>query len=450
MNMKSSLIAEITGGKIIGGTGDEIIKGAVIDSRKAAEGYLFVPLKGEKADGHDYIESAAKNGCRVSLSEKDVKAENICLIKTKNNEEALGKIAAYHIKEVAPLKIAVTGSVGKTTTRDMIHAVVKMAGKALKTKGNFNNNIGLPLTVLELEDEKTAVLEMGMDKPGEIDYLSKIVRPDIGVITNIGYSHIEHLGSKDNILAAKAEMLDNLSEGGVMVLNGDDEYLLKLKKRTDKKLVYFGCENKDVEYPITVVDENKGIFESGGFVFSAGLPGKHNIYNASVTVIIGKMLGLSDEKIQKGLDLCEYTEMRLAFYKYNGYTVINDCYNASPDSMRASLRVLAAAEGGRKTAVLGSVAELGNMHDELMYEVGKFAASSGIDCLMTVGAEAGIINKGARDAGFSNEMNFKNNGEAKIYIKANARENDVYLIKGSRMYKMEEISDYLLGKGENK
>ena len=449
MELKVSDIAAVTGGEIINECGDDIIVTEITtDSRKADKNTLFVPLIGEKVDGHQFVLSAGENGCRVSLTQNDEIVDNITLIKTENNEKALGDIAAFLLKKNNPFKIAVTGSVGKTTTRDMIFSVVSKWGKSLRTDGNFNNNIGLPLTVFRLTDEKCVVLEMGMDKRGEIDYLSSIVRPDIGVITNIGYSHIEKLGSRDNILAAKAEMINNISDGGFLILNGDDMYLRKLKGTTDKKLIYFGCDNKDCDVKFNIIDENDGVFEIDKSRFRSGLPGKHNIYNAVAAIIIGRYLNLPDDKIREGLEECKYTKLRLDFIDKDGFTVIEDCYNASPDSMKASLKVLAATDKKRKIAVLGSVNELGEYHDSLLYDVGKFVSELGIDMLITVGDEALPINKGAEECGFETCINLKNNDEAKKYIKENIRNGDIYLVKGSRGFKMEEICNYLLGREE--
>jgi len=446
MKLKISEIAKATNGVISGKFDDAIIENVVTDSRKADSKALFVPFVGEKADGHDYINSAAKNGCLVSLSEKDIESEGITVIKVDNCEKALGRLAAFWLEKVNPVRIAVTGSVGKTTTRDMIGAVVKKAGKTLKTIGNFNNNIGLPLTVLRLSDEKYTVLEMGMDKFGEIDYLAGIVRPDIGVITNIGYSHLERLGSRENILKAKAEITEHIRCGGFLLLNGDDEYLPRLKDKTDVNKIYYGCENISSDVTFTVKDEKNGEFEIGGYTFKISQPGRHNMYNAAVAVIIGRHLKLSDEKIQEGLSEIEMTDLRLGFEKKDGFTVICDCYNAAPDSMKASLRVLKGAEGKRKIAVLASVNELGEMRDELLYDVGKFAAELKLDKLVTVGPEALAINKGARENSLTDEINLENNDLAKKYLLEYAKEGDVFLVKGSRGFKLEEICDYMLGK----
>lgn len=448
MNLTIREIAEATGGVISGNCPETEITGVVTDSREAAEEKLFVPIKGERVNGHDFIEKASENGCVAALCEEERVSDKVCLIHVASTVEALGKLAAYYIKKVNPIRIAVTGSVGKTTTKDMIHAVANKWGKALKTEGNYNNNIGLPLTVFRLTDEKIAVLEMGMDCRGEIDYLSKIAEPDIGVITNIGYSHIERLGSRDEILAAKAELAPNLKGDGILLLNGDDEYLVRLKNSVQRKIIYFGCENPECDIMFRVKDENKGIFELGGYEFSTGMPGKHNIYNAAAAVICGQLLKLPNREIQNGLSECRVTKLRLSFESFGGYTVICDCYNAAPDSMRASINVLASAEGKRKIAVLSAVNELGELRDSLLYEVGKYLAEAGIDKLVTVGEQALAINKGAEEGGIKESISLSSNDEAKKYLKENALEGDVYLVKGSRSYKLEEVCDYLLGKEE--
>ncbi len=442
MKLKISEIVEAVNGRIEKEYEDAFVYKVTQDSRTADSESLFVPIVGERLNGHNYIKNAVENGCAVTLSAEPTDSD-ICVIYVENTEKALGALASYWIEKVKPVKIAVTGSVGKTTTRDMIGAVAKKAGKTLKTMGNYNNNIGLPLTVLKLSDEKIAVLEMGMDKFGEIDYLSKIVKPDIGVITNIGYSHIEKLGSRENILKAKAEIAANISGGGFLLLNGDDEYLPKLKSRTDVKTVYFGCENKNCDITFRIKDEKNGDFELGGYNFNSGLPGRHNIYNAAAAVIIGQYLKLTNGEIQSGLDSLELTEMRLSFEKTDGYTVICDCYNAAPDSMKASLKVLKDAEGERKIAVLAAINELGELRDSLLYDVGKTVAELKIDKLITIGEEALCLNKGASENGLLDEMNFENNDKAKKYLAEIAKEGDVILVKGSRGFKLEEICTYL-------
>ncbi len=446
MMLNVSEIAEAVNGKISNNYEDICIDKVVTDSRIADKDSLFVPICGERLNGHDYIKNAVENGCRCVLSAEKTDAD-ACVIEVEDTRKALGELAAYKIRKVKPITVAITGSVGKTTTRDMICAVVKKAGKTLKTQGNFNNDIGLPLTALKLTDEKYAVLEMGMSDLGEIDYLANIVKPDIGVITNIGYSHLGKLGSRENILKAKSELADHIN-GGFLLLNGDDEYLPLLKERKDIRKIYFGCENKDCDITFRVINENEGEFELGGYTFFSGLPGRHNIYNAAAAVIIGQYLKLTNKEIQSGLSSVEFTKMRLSFEKKDGYTVICDCYNAAPDSMKASLKVLKEADGKRKIAVLASVNELGDARDSLLYEVGKFLAELKIDKLVTISEDALYINKGARENGLSDEINFKNNDEAKIYLKEIAQKEDVFLVKGSRSFKLEEVCDYLLGKEE--
>lgn len=445
MKLSISEIAQAAGGVISKKYEDKIITKVTIDSRKADCDTLFIPFVGEKVDGHDFILSASEKGCPVCFSEQE-RDGNLTVIRVDNCEKALGRLAKYWLDKVNPLRVAITGSVGKTTTRDLVAAVVKKYGTTLKTQGNFNNNIGLPLTVLGLTDEKAVVLEMGMDCPGEIDYLSEIVHPDIGVITNIGYSHLERLGSRENIFKAKTEILANLKDDGVMVLCGDDDFLTSLKDRDEFEKIYYGCENEICDFRIKVIDERTGKFEIDGYAFETGLPGVHNMYNAAAAVAVGRLLEVSDAEICDGLKCAELTGMRLSFEKQNGYTVICDCYNAAPDSMRASLRVLKDAEGKRKIAVLAAINELGEARDSLLYEIGKFAAEIKIDKLVTVGPEALFINKGAREAGLADEINLKNNDEAKKYLLSMAREGDVFLVKGSRGFRLEEICDYLLRK----
>ena len=422
------------------------VKKTVTDSRIADENSLFVPLKGEKFDGHDFFDDVYEKGCRVFLSSRDVTIPDSTVIMVSDTRIALAKIAEYWILKVNPKKIAITGSVGKTTTKDMIACVCSYIDKTLKTEGNFNNDIGVPLTAFRLNDEKIAIFEMGMNHFGEIDYLSKIVHPEIAVITNIGHSHIENLGSQEGILKSKMEIINGMKDKGTLVLNGDDPLLFSVKDSCNMNIVYYGIDNPLCQVKACDIKEeaDSSSFLVDGVLYKVPVPGKHNIYNALSAVCVGKLLGGSKEQIKEGLLSFKPEGIRQNIINKDGCTYIVDCYNAAPDSMLASLDVLRKTGGGRKIAVFGSVLELGSMRDELLYKVGMKIKEYGVDELITVTADALSINEGAKDSGFSNQKNFENNSAVLEYLKENIRENDVILIKGSRKYKMEEISQGLL------
>ena len=449
MNLTVKEIALAANGKMIGCENPYTIENIVTDSRIAKKGSLFVALKGDTFDGHDFIGDVLLKGCRAVLSEKETDVpEDTLQIVVRDTKKALGDIAKYYISKKDILKIAVTGSVGKTTTKEMIASVCEEISKTLKTEGNFNNDIGLPLTAYRLNDEKIGIFEMGMNHFGEIEYLSEIVKPDIAVITNIGHSHIENLGSQEGILKAKLEVLKNLSEDGTIILNGDDKLLYGAKDSIKVKKIYIGINNKDCDLKAENIKEydNFTEFTFEGEIYRINLLGTHNIYNALMAIAIGRLAGGSKNEIKNGLLKYKPYGIRQNIIENNGYKIIADCYNAAPDSMIASLDVLSKVKGGRKIAVFGSVAELGNKRDELLFEVGKKIKDFDISELITVTEDALSINEGARVSGFLNEKNFKSNKEALKYLKEIIKKDDVVLIKGSRKYKMEEISEGLLQK----
>lgn len=422
------------------------IEEIVTDSRKANEKSLFVALKGENFDGHSFVNNVFENGCRLVLVHQDVSVpDGFGAIFTADTKKALGDIASFYIEKKNIKKIAITGSVGKTTTKDMVACVCANIDETLKTQGNFNNDIGVPLTAFRLEDEKIGIFEMGMNNFGEIEYLSGIVKPDISVITNIGYSHLENLGSREGILKAKLEVLNGMSENGVIVLNGDNELLYGVKDSIKIKTIFVGINNPDCDIKAeNICEENGGVrFDLDGEEYNLSVPGIHNVYNALSAIAVGRLLGGDLKSLKKGLLDYKPDGIRQNIIKHNGYTIIADCYNASPDSMVASLDVLKKLEAERRFAVLGSVAELGEARDSLLYEVGKKIKDFGIYELITVSEDALSINKGANESGFMSTRNFSSNKEALDYIKKNIKEGDAVLIKGSRKYKMEEISEGL-------
>ena len=448
-------ILEATGGTLVSGNPMEIFTGVSTDSRKIRPGDLFVPLIGQRFDGHRYIGDTFSAGAlgAVTQEEQTLPGEK-AVIRVDNTLKALGDIAGFYRRKFTVPFTAITGSVGKTSTKDMISCVLGRKFRVLKTEGNFNNEIGLPLTLLNLCDmHQAAVVEMGMSGFGEISRLTAMARPRIAVITNIGLAHIEKLGSRENILKAKLEILEGLDKDGLVVLNGDDELLSGLKGQLGFRTVFFGTEEgSDYRaYNIRVLGESGSYFdvtvsEKEYRVFVPS-PGIHNVYNALAAIAAGMELGVPVEEAVLGIAAFEPGKMRLNITSNGRWKVINDAYNASPQSMEAAISVLKDMEsGGRRIAVLGDMLEMGEWARDAHYGVGRFAASRGIDCIVAVGENGIHIIRGARDAGLPGEclQAFRTNEEAIRFLQEFAGQGDVLLVKGSRGMKMEEIVQSLL------
>lgn len=441
-------------GKILSGGKNTVISGISTDSRRVKNGDLFVPIKGERFDGHDFIAGAFENGAAATLSSnKNIDIENHAVIIVEDTVKAFGKIAAYYRNKFSIPFIAITGSVGKTATKDMIACVLGQKYNVMKTAGNFNNEIGLPLTIMSLDKQhEAAVVEMGMSGPGEIAILSDIVRPDISVITNIGISHIEKLGSKENILKAKLEILEGMDEArGLLILNSDDEMLRRNKPVSDIRTVFYGLDNKAELHAENIsIKGNKTEFDIklGRETYRASIPvpGKFMVYNSLAAIAAALELKMDPISIIKGLSLYQTGSMRMNIEELSGYTIINDAYNASPDSVKAALQVLMTMEGKRKIAVLGDMLELGKWAEEEHAAIGRFAYNSGVDILIGVGEKALSIADGAIKAGMHYAAVYaeKLNADTVEFLKGFIKNGDVILIKGSRGMKMEEISEDLL------
>lgn len=385
--------------------GHNFITSIETDSRNIQAGSLFVPLKGERFDAHEFISSVTAKGAVATLTEElTVRDESILHIFVADTKKALLDLAAYYRSLFNIPLIAVTGSVGKTSTKDMISAVLSAQFNVLKTQGNFNNEIGMPLTLFNLNDEhEVAVIEMGMNHFNEIHRLSVTALPDIGVITNIGTSHIENLGSREGILKAKLEILDGLKENGLLCLNGDNDLLSGVQVTKWDLLTYgeglnndYRCENvytKGHDTYATVITPTD--------TFDIVIPalGVHMVYNSLVAIMIAQKLGMTKDKIIEGLKAYTPSKMRMNISKTaTGITILDDAYNASVDSMRASLKVLVDYENeGRKVAILGDMFEMGEFAPQFHEQVGEYVAELDVDVLCCVGELAIHIAKGASD-----------------------------------------------------
>jgi len=438
-------------GQIIRGGSATTVTGVATDTRGDCEDRLFVPLVGDRFDGHDFIDTAFAKGAKVVLtSSKAADPDNVpinaALIRVGDTLEALGRLAAWYRMKFNPVVVAITGSVGKTTTKEMIALVLSKKYKVLKTAGNKNNEIGLPLTIFGLTGEHTAlVLEMGMNNPGEVGRLSKIARPDVAVITNIGDAHIKQFGTKKNILKAKLEILEGLSKNGTVFLNGDDTLLKGLMGLIDRPVVYYGIdEGLDVtgmdarmkgemglEFDFSWQDRNYGV------VLNA--PGAHNIHNALAAVAIGLHNGVTPKQIKDALFDFKPDRLRMNISEIGRIRLINDTYNANPQSMNAAIDVLSELPGdGRRIAVLGDMLELGDYTRERHRETGAYLRKRGVDILVAVGANAPDLAFGAGEV----ECHvFSGRGGVAGYVTKMLRPGDIVLVKGSRAMLMDQIVD---------
>lgn len=447
--MKLSEIARAVGGTLVGGKAETEITEVCTDSRKITKGCLFVPLVGEKFDGHDYIEKAFAGGAAAALTAKD--SSGGALICVEDTLRALQALAAYYRSLFAIPVVGLTGSVGKTTTKEMTAAVLSQKYNTLKTEGNFNNEIGLPLTVFRLtEEHETAVLEMGMSGFGEIDRLAEIAEPELAMITNIGMSHIELLGSQENIYRAKSEILRHVQPGGTVLLNGDDAVLNRHKEEIAHRVLTVGkgasCDLRAKH----IKSDTEGVrFEVLGlghnFRAELNIPGEHNVYNALFACAAGILYGVEDSAIVRALEQFRPTSMRMDTIAHAGFTIISDCYNAAPDSMRAALQVLAAYPA-KKIAVLGDMACMGEYSEKAHLGVGEAVAENKIDELFTVGAQAELIARGARQHGMNSERihSFLTAEELCGALSGAVEKGCYILVKASRVMELERVTEYLL------
>lgn len=447
--MENITISEIliaTGGKLLSGNTDQIISSISIDSRKIGENCLFIPIKGEKFDGNDFIEKAFENGASASLVSSDRNLESISgpMIEVDDTLQALQNLAKYYRNKFSIPVIGVTGSVGKTTTKEMIAAALGKTMKVFKTEGNYNGQIGLPLTIFNIDSSyEVAILEMGVSKFGEMERLSDIANPDIGVITNIGMSHIENFKTMENTCKEKLKIVKK--ENALLYLNGDSPILLKSEKNIPQKVIYFGLNG---DYPFKCQD----VYSINGmtnftlitpeFREEISIPclGIHNVYNALAAIAIALGMGVHLDDIKAGLLTFKNVAMRQQISEINGVTIIDDSYNASPDSMKSAVNVLKSTECGRKIVVMADMLELGENSAKAHYEIGRYIAIEGIDTLITIGSESKNAADGAKSLNQDiNVAHCDNNDEAYEILKKIIKENDKILVKGSRGMHTEEI-----------
>ncbi len=426
---------------------DELISSICIDSRLATAASLFIALPGEHADGHDYIPSAIARGAHCAISNRAVP---YCHIRVKNCLEAMQKLAAYiRLKSGIPV-IAVVGSVGKTSTRQMLSCVLENKYNILSTSGNFNNEYGLPQTLFRLEPEhELAVLELGISHFGEMDRLGKIAKPNYAVYTNIGQMHLENLGDRDGVLKAKSELICHMDPRGKLFFNGADDKLRAYA--SPLPVTYFGMDESYAIYPSDIAQKGLDNTEftlnfkntEPPMALRCILPaiGIHMVLNAVASANVALELGLTPEQIIAGIENYSPVGRRGRIIDAGEFTIVDDCYNAGPDSMRAAISAL--PKDGRRIALLGDMLEQGEKSKQLHYSLGRFCADSGLDMLFTSGNEAEEIAHGAIDAGMRQVYCLDRELAAKSII-SKLKKGDILLVKASRGMKFETIIDSIL------
>ena len=455
--MKVKDILKVTNGELIIGNEDLECENFSKDTRTIKKGDIYIGIKGENFDGNNFWNTAFDNGAEavivqgVKFTKQEMeKYSNKTIIKVKDTLNALYEIAKYKRSLYDIPVVAITGSVGKTSTKDIIASVVSTKYKTLKTEGNNNNNIGLPLTILKLKDHEALVVEMGMNHFGEISLLTDIAKPTLAVITNIGTSHIGNLGSRENILKAKLEILEGMKIPKI-IINNDNDLLHNWYKENSKKIEIhtFGIKNSSeiMGTNIKMQEESSEFTAVDGFEkikIKVPVGGEHFVYNALCAIAVGRMLDISTEKIRQGIECFELTKKRMDIKKLeNGAIIINDAYNASFESMKVSLEFLANHTGKRKIAVLGDMFELGEYSEELHRKVGKEVVKNNIDVLICTGENAKyIIEEVKKDSNI--ETHFMHNNEEIVEnLSQKLRKGDVVLVKASNGMKFFEICQKL-------
>ena len=433
---------------------DTEITSVIIDSRKTEPGGLFVPIVGERVDAHKFIPDVMEKGCLATLSERELPEADFPYIQVKSSLQALKDLAEFYLEQLQIPVVGITGSVGKTSTKEVIASVLEEKYKTLKTLGNYNNEVGLPLTIFRLRDEdEIAVLEMGISGFGEMTRLAKIAKPDTCVITNIGSCHLEFLGDRDGVLKAKTEIFQFLKPDGHIILNGDDDKLAAVSEYQGIKPVFFGVDRPYEVY----ADEFERLGLKGtrcvihlgetSFPILIPLPGLHMVYNALAAAAVGRIYGLSDEQICHGIERLEPVSGRFHIIETSHYTIVDDCYNANPMSMKASLDILQDGSG-RRVAILGDMGELGENEIALHEEVGEHAGNIRLDVCICVGELSGYMAKKAQETNPSLLVFHVPDRDALLRnLKSFVCEGDTILVKASHFMQFDAVVEALKNMG---
>lgn len=454
-NLSFENIAKASNGIYHGSTDekDTLITGVAIDSRLVEPGFLFVPIKGERVDGHSFINQVFEKKAAIVLSEHELTEPAGPYIQVDSTTEALKKLAEFYRAGLDIKVVGITGSVGKTSTKEMVSSVLEQKYKVHKTAGNFNNEIGLPLTIFGIRDShEVAVLEMGISDFGEMHRLATMAKPDIMIITNIGYCHLEFLGDRDGVLRAKTECFEHMMPGAQVVLNADDDKLFTKQMVNGKPVTFYGIKNisKSVGfYAENIKDcgfegmDADIVTKNGKLEVHISIPGEHNIYNALAAAAAGMSLGLSNEQVKQGIESAETIAGRTNFIEADGVTIIDDCYNANPVSMKSAIKILSSATG-RKIAVLGDMGELGKDEKQLHFEVGKAITENQITTLFCAGELSEEYISGVRsESGGVEAYHYQTVDEMIEELVAYVRKGDTVLVKASHFMGFTKVVDML-------
>ncbi|MDR3685705.1 MAG: UDP-N-acetylmuramoyl-tripeptide--D-alanyl-D-alanine ligase [Coriobacteriia bacterium] len=459
------IVVSATGGELLSGSLSKVVSDVCIDSRCIRPGCIFVALPGERTDGHDFVLSAIDAGAKLIIVSRtaeqvvelvDVaKRRDVAVLRVDDTLLAIQALASYHRSRLHCEVLGITGSTGKTSTKDFVMAVLSAGKRTVGTQGNRNNELGVPLTVLAANaDTEVLVVEMGMRGMGQIASLCQIARPTLGLLTNVGTSHIELLGSQDAVAEAKGELVRCLPATGVAFLNGDDEYSARIAGTTAATVTLYGLSEACVvrATDIELDAESRAAFTllspAGAAQVSLPVPGRHNVYNALAAAAVALQLGIAPELIAEKLATADMSAMRMQVINTaSGLTLVNDAYNANPASMRAAVDTLAAmVAGGRRIAVLGDMAELGSLTELAHFRIGEAVARLGIDELVTVGVRAHRIAEGALAHGMSTQhVRVTEDAEsAAEALGSLAETGDIVLVKASRVMGLEVVVDRMV------
>ncbi len=457
-NLKIKDILISCDGKLICGDEQQEINGFSKDTRTIGNGEIFVGIRGETFDGNAYYKQALQNGAIGCILEKHFEnqiekdfLDNKSIIIVEDSVKALQEIANYRRGQFDIPVIAITGSVGKTSTKDIIASTISQKFNVLKTEGNNNNHIGLPLTLLRLKDQEAIVVEMGMNHFGEISLLTNIAKPNICVITNIGTAHIGILGSRENILKAKLEILEGMNENGVVIVNNDNDLLHKwaLENKDKYNIITYGINN-DSDFMAYNIVGNEDLVKynirinNNEYLIEVPVSGEVFVYNSLCGLAVAKQCDMDINSAIEGIKDFKLTKNRMEIHKKGDMTIINDSYNASYDSMKAGLEYLKLANGNRKIAVLGDMLELGEYEKELHEKVGEEVVKNNIDILITIGERARYIASKAQKLGMNNIVSFDTKEEATEYIEKELKSGDAILFKASNSMRFGEIVNKII------
>lgn len=450
MHLTVEKLGEFCKGKVVGNPKD-IVTNITIDSRQASEGSMFIAVKGERVDGHKFVKDTFDKGAVCALVEQLPEAEGTYIV-VESTLQAMKDIAEGYRKTIKAKVVGITGSVGKTSTKEMVASILEQKYKVTKTLGNFNNEIGLPLTVFRIkEDDDIAILEMGISDFGEMSRLTKIARPDICIITNIGQCHLENLGDRDGVLKAKSEIFEGMQENGIVILNGEDDKLRTIKEVRGTKPKFFGLKESGENFCVAKNIVDKGMegteltisFEDGESI-QAVIPiaGGHMVYNVMAGAIAGKVLGLTDQEIKTGIETYQSIAGRNNTIRTEHFTILDDCYNANPMSMKAAVDIIAKSKG-RKVAILGDMFELGENELKFHREVGAHAGRASIDLLICVGERSKEMAEEARKYTDKVVLHYQNREEVIEKLAALLKKGDTILVKASHGMGFNQIVKYL-------